>query len=109
MIDNAVIEKYIALFNRGAFFEAHEVLEEIWKRTEGADRNVLQGLIQIAAAMVHFQRGNRVGAEELLRKTPVQQLKDLESWRGIRAAQLLRDVVGCLNGSCRGLQIDFEK
>ena len=39
------------LFDEGAFFEAHEAWEERWRvATEKAERDVLQGLIQIAAA-----------------------------------------------------------
>jgi len=39
-----------ALFNRGSYFEAHEVWEEAWLSEEGEARRILQGLIQIAAA-----------------------------------------------------------
>ena len=39
------------LFDRGEFFEAHEVWEERWKVTTSAtERAFLQGLIQVAAA-----------------------------------------------------------
>jgi hypothetical protein len=39
------------LFDAGAFFEAHEVWEERWRvATEKAERDFLQGLIQVAAA-----------------------------------------------------------
>lgn len=37
------------LFNAGRFFEAHEVWEEAWLREEGDTRQLLQGLIQVAA------------------------------------------------------------
>lgn len=41
----------IDLFNRGAFFEAHETWEEIWRSTAPEPRTLFQGLIQVAAAM----------------------------------------------------------
>jgi len=41
----------------GRFFEAHEEWEELWTRTEGEDRRFLQGLIQMAAACVHLEKG----------------------------------------------------
>jgi predicted metal-dependent hydrolase len=38
-------------FDRGEFFEAHEVWEELWKvATDPTERTFLQGLIQVAAA-----------------------------------------------------------
>lgn len=58
---------FIRLFNERRFFEAHEVLEGLWRREPGSDRDFYQGLIQIAAAFVHLQKNNRPGAERLLR------------------------------------------
>jgi len=45
----------IDLFNRGAFFEAHETWEEIWRSTAPEPRTLFQGLIQVAAAMHQFR------------------------------------------------------
>ncbi len=40
------------LFDRGAFFEAHEAWEERWRKTlDAQERLFLQGLIQVAAAL----------------------------------------------------------
>ena len=40
------------LFDRGAFFKAHEAWEERWRVTiDDRERLVLQGLIQVAAAL----------------------------------------------------------
>lgn len=41
----------IDLFNRGAFFAAHEAWEEIWRSTAPEPRTLFQGIIQVAAAM----------------------------------------------------------
>lgn len=50
------------LFNTGEFWLAHEALETIWRSIiEGAERQVWQGLIQAAAALLHRERGNRHG------------------------------------------------
>ena len=53
------------LFNRQRFFEAHDVWEEIWRQTEGPARDFLRGLIQVASAFHHFQKGNLRGARLL--------------------------------------------
>ncbi len=40
------------LFDRGAFFEAHEAWEDRWRvETDDTTRRFLQGLIQVAAAL----------------------------------------------------------
>ena len=54
----------VELFNRGAFWEAHEALETIWRSVPDEDEAlVIQGLIQGAAALLHRERGNRHGVE----------------------------------------------
>ena len=55
----------IKLFNREDFFKAHEVWEELWHETQGANRDFFQGLIQVASAMHHLQIGNMRGARIL--------------------------------------------
>ena len=55
-----------AAFNRGAFFEAHELWEDVWRDLAGDQRNLVQGLIQIAAGLHHLQRGRQRPAARLL-------------------------------------------
>ena len=43
-------------FNACEYYEAHEVLETLWLRTHGADRDFFKGLIQIAGAFVHLRK-----------------------------------------------------
>jgi predicted metal-dependent hydrolase len=61
------IEAAINLFNRQAFFECHEVLEELWKPLPpGPEKTFLQGLLQVGVGFYHWQRGNPVGARNKL-------------------------------------------
>ena len=55
----------IVLFNRGDFFEAHEVWEHLWMETSGPDKKFYQGLIQAAVGLCHFCNGNLAGAGKL--------------------------------------------
>jgi len=52
------IERGRAFFNDRCFFQAHEAWEEAWLREEGELRLLLQGLIQIAAALHKAARGD---------------------------------------------------
>jgi uncharacterized protein len=55
---DAALEAY----DRGDFFEAHELLEPAWMGTDDlAERALHQGLIKLAAAFVHSVRGNPRG------------------------------------------------
>ena len=48
---------YFECFNRAQFFEAHEVLEELWLRHRAGPNDAFyRGLIQLAGAFVHLQK-----------------------------------------------------
>jgi predicted metal-dependent hydrolase len=59
----------IVLFNRGDFFEAHEVWESLWMETFGPERKFYQALIQAAVGILHFCNGNVRGAAKLYRSS----------------------------------------
>jgi uncharacterized protein len=46
----------VQLFNEQRFWESHEVLEQIWRDSQGTERDAIQGLILTAAAFVHYQK-----------------------------------------------------
>jgi predicted metal-dependent hydrolase len=62
------LEQGRAAFNRGAYFDAHELWEDAWRELDGVERIVLQGLIQIAAGLHHLQQRRPRPAAGLLRK-----------------------------------------
>ena len=90
---------FFACFNRQLFYEAHDVLEELWlaQGRSGANYAFYKGLIQLAGAFVHLQK-NRLRpavalfnlAEANLRQYPcVHEQLDLTAvmaliadWRG---------------------------
>jgi uncharacterized protein len=56
------------LIDDGRPFRAHEVLEASWKSAPAAERELWQGLAQVAVGLTHAQRGNARGAVALLRR-----------------------------------------
>jgi hypothetical protein len=56
------------LIDEGRPFHAHEVLEAVWKSSPSAQRDLWQGLAQIAVGLTHARRGNGRGAVTLLRR-----------------------------------------
>jgi predicted metal-dependent hydrolase len=58
----AALAEGLAAYDRGEWFEAHEMLEPAWMGTDDLpERELYQGLIKLAAAHVHRQRGNALG------------------------------------------------
>ena len=62
------LEEAQRLLDTGRPFHAHEVLEAAWKGAPDADRDLWQGLAQIAVGLTHARRGNARGAAALLRR-----------------------------------------
>lgn len=85
----------LRLFNERYFFEAHEVLEDVWHREHGEPRLFLQGLIQICAGFHHFQNGNPRGAAALLERGSDKMGKYPARYLGFDAAGLLANVAAC--------------
>lgn len=56
------------LLDSGHPFHAHEVLEAAWKSAPDDERDLWQGLAQLAVGLTHVQRGNAKGAVALLRR-----------------------------------------
>lgn len=66
---------YFALFNQQKFYEAHDVLEDLWlPDRKGANGDFYKGLIQLAGAFVHLQK-NRLRPSAALFKLARANLK----------------------------------
>ncbi len=59
-------EAGLDLFNTADWYRCHDLFEELWHETMGPDRPALQGILQIAVAHLHLERGNRNGATLLI-------------------------------------------
>jgi len=46
----------ISYFNNERFWECHEILEGVWKNCTGDEKFLVQGLILVAAGLVHYQK-----------------------------------------------------
>lgn len=64
----AAVEAGLAAYDNADFFEAHELLEPAWMGSRNlAERELLQGVIKLAAAFVHGARSNPAGVAKNLR------------------------------------------
>ena len=55
------------LWEKGLYWEVHEVLEPAWIEAEGPTRHFIQGVIQLAAAL-HKAKTSKKGAFRLFQK-----------------------------------------
>ena len=87
----------VLLFNEQAFFEAHEVWEDLWADSHGDERRFVQGLIQAAVGLCHFGNGNLGGARKLYSSSraymepcgsPFLGLDQVSFWRQMEACFL---------------------
>ena len=71
-VEPETVEEALALgvqrWDRGRYFEAHELLEFVWHWALDEDKDFWQGVIQVAAACVHDQRGNPFGVVRTIDK-----------------------------------------
>ena len=95
-------ERGIELFNSRAFFDCHEVLEDLWRPERGARRLFLQGVIHLAVGFYHHQQGNRAGAERQLKKGLKKLAGYLPEYEGLDTASLYRGSMACLEKISRG-------
>jgi predicted metal-dependent hydrolase len=58
----------LALFNEERYWESHEALEAAWRQANGAEKEILQGIILAAAALVHLQKNEKDVALSVMKR-----------------------------------------
>jgi predicted metal-dependent hydrolase len=107
MPDDLVLDGWAAarlgdeLLRAGRPFHAHEVFEASWKSGPPAERELWQGLAQLAVGLTHANRGNARGAVTLLRRGAARV-------RAYRGAVHGMDLVGVL-AACDELAARIER
>ena len=81
----------VAQFNDGYYFKSHETLEDLWMVTPLPDRDFFQAVIQLAAAFVHFVRGEYPGTLKLLAAAADKFRAFSPEHLGVDVAALLRE------------------
>ena len=56
ILDNPYYRGFFQCWNQQRYYEAHDVLEQLWLKTKSEDANFFKGLIQAAGAFVHLQK-----------------------------------------------------
>ena len=86
------LERGLELIRTGAYFEAHEELEDEWREAPDPERDFLQGLVHVAVAWYQAGRGNKPGCERQLEKAMRRLGPYRPSHRGVDVDVVLASV-----------------
>lgn len=75
-------------FNQQHFYDCHETLEAFWKNQAMPEKELTQGIIQIAVGQYHLGRGNVKGALKLLVRGNGRVQKFLPACMGLNLVPL---------------------
>lgn len=73
----------IVLLQAGSYWEAHEAWEYCWRSADPPESTWYKGLIQAAAALEQWRRGNQRGLLRNWEKARVKLIDAPASWRGV--------------------------
>lgn len=80
----------VALFNGTRYWHAHEAWETLWRAAPDEERDFYQGLIQVAAGLLHLHRRNPRGARNKL----AEGLAKLQSFQPTHRGIFVNELVG---------------
>ena len=88
------LARFVARFDRGEFWLAHEELEPLWLKDR---EEFLQALLQVAASMVHAERRNWRGAHRKLTEA-LARLDRVPAWHRGCDIDTLKERLRILHG-----------
>ena len=97
------LERGLELIRAGAYFAAHEELEDEWRAAPPAERDFLQGLVHVAVAWYQAGRGNRPGCERQLAKAARRLAAYGPAHRGVDVTAVLGSVVAAAGLAADGV------
>ena len=87
------------LFNSEKYWKTHEVLEGTWKHTQGDERTLLNGIILVAAALVHYQKGEQAICISILKRALVKLNNAYGNYHDIDIDSLKTQVTNMVNSA----------
>ena len=87
----------LKLFNDERYWESHEALEIAWRRFTGPEKEVLQGIILTAAALVHLQKNEPDVALSVLQRGYAKLAVSQGTHFGVDISALKREIDSMLS------------
>ncbi|MGB8161207.1 MAG: DUF309 domain-containing protein [Nitrososphaeraceae archaeon] len=79
-------------FNEEKYWITHELLEGVWKKAYGDEKDLLNGLILVAAALVHYQKNEKDIALSIMRRALKKLTTVNEKYFGIDVVSIKSQV-----------------
>jgi uncharacterized protein len=99
--------KGIDHFNAREFYDAHEIWEDLWHEEHGEANHFIQGLIQFATALHHFEAQNFKGTK-ILYEGGVELLSPYgDMYWELPVKKLIEEMTLCVSGLLSYKQADF--
>src|SRR5918996_1601051 len=96
MEKDKAIKRAVQLFNDERYWEAHETLEYVWKNATGTEKEILNGIILIAAAFVHDEKDEQNVCISILQRARKKLDRASGIYHGIdtnRIAQMISEII----------------
>lgn len=100
---DALFRKGVALFNGVRYWHAHEAWEALWRAAPDEERDFYQGLIQVAAGLLHLQRRNSRGARNKL----AEGLAKLRRFQPAHQGVFVNELIGKSERTLADLEAGF--
>ncbi len=84
-------------FNNERFWECHEVLESVWKQTYEGEKDLVQGIILVAAAFVHYQKDENQICLSIMGRAMEKLASSTGKYHGIDIDLFKKRVAGILS------------
>jgi hypothetical protein len=96
MEKDIAIRRAVQLFNDEKYWEAHETLEYVWKDATGIEKEILNGIILIAAAFVHDEKDEQNVCISILQRARKKLDRASGIYHGIdtnRIAEMISEII----------------
>jgi len=87
--EHELLHRGVALFNGLRYWHAHEAWETLWRAADEEERDFYQGLIMVAAGLLHLQRRNARGARNKLSEGLAKLRRYEPAHRGLVVTELV--------------------
>lgn len=97
MENSKAVKLGLALFNEERYWESHEALEAAWRRSSGSEKEILQGIILLAAALVHLQKSEQDITLSVMKRAYEKLEKYHNEHFGINLSALKEEVMAMIS------------
>ena len=101
-MDPGIRERFreaIDVFNKGEFYECHDLLEDIWYEVRGDSRDFYQGIIHLAVGLHHLTVKNNIKGAILQLEKGIKKLTPYKpEFEGVEIGSLIKKFNLLLSG-----------